>query len=72
MEKSEFMTVLRSVNMASDAELEAMLDKPVRDTDFDSLDFEILRTALEKKIGRDVPENVWQDARTLRALMEAV
>lgn len=72
MDQDSFLTVLRSVNMASDEEMLAMLDEPVRDTEFDSLDFEILRTALEKKLGREIDDQIWQDAATLRALMEAL
>ncbi len=72
MDQDSFIAVLRTVNMASDKELISMLDEPIRETEFDSLDFEIFRTALEKKLGHEIDEQLWQDAATLRALMEAV
>jgi len=72
MEKAAFISVVQSVNMATAEEIDAILDRPVRESEFDSLDFEILRTALEKRLGHGIDEDAWQAASTLRALMESI
>jgi len=72
MKKGEFMRALRSVNMATEAQLEAMLDRHIGDTELDSLDIEILRTVLERQLGNPISEKTWQSVTSLRALMEAI
>ena len=72
MKKGEFMRALRSVNMASEEQLEALLDQHIGDSEFDSLDIEILRTVLERQLGNPISEKTWQSVTSLRALMEKI
>jgi len=72
MREQEFVDVILTVSMASREEAATLLDKPVLDIGYDSLDFELLRTALEKRIGIPIDDQLWQSAPTMRHLMERI
>lgn len=50
----------------------AMLDVPVEDLPLDSLDLEVLRTTLEKRLTHAIDEQLWQSAPTLKSLWEGI
>lgn len=46
-----------------------LLDVPIEETGIDSLDLVVLRTALEKERGSEIPSDVWENAPTFRNLI---
>lgn len=69
MKQETFIEAMLSV-CASPKKAEELLDVPVEDLSLDSFDLEILRTTLEKRLTRQIDEKLWQQAPTLRNLME--
>lgn len=69
MNQEAFIDTMLSV-CASRKEAEEMLNTPVEDLSLDSLDLEILRTTLEKRLTHSIDEHLWQSAPTLKSLME--
>ena len=72
MRESDFIDTILSVSMTTREEAAAMLDRPVQEAGYDSLDFELLRTALEKRLGKPISDSLWQEASTMRHLMERI
>lgn len=70
MRQEDFIDVILSVCMATREEAAYMLDRPVRELNLDSLDFELLRTALEKRLSHPIDDTLWEQAPNLRHLME--
>lgn len=72
MRQEEFIDVMLSVCMATREEAVVMLDRPARELSLDSLDFELLRTALEKRLNRSIDDVLWEKSPNLRHLMESL
>lgn len=69
MDERDFLAIVNGVRRI---EAPSELDMPVRDTVLDSLDLAALRSALEVRLGRPIPDDVWQGSATLRQLLDAL
>jgi len=69
MDERDFLAIVNGVRRI---EAPSELDMPVRDTVLDSLDLAALRSALEVRLDRPIPDDVWQGSATLRQLLDAL
>jgi acyl carrier protein len=71
MRTEDFLEAMLSI-CPSIEEAAQKLDQPVETLNIDSFDLEVLRTTLEKKLGRRVDDKLWLTAPTFRVLMEGL
>jgi len=69
MTKDEFCAIVKRVNTQFEP---SWLSQPVEDTVLDSLELMELRSALETKLGRPIPDSQWFDSRTLDDLLRGI
>lgn len=72
MTEDDLIAAILSVSLFSEAEARALIDRPIETSGLDSLDFEMLRAALEKRLGRAIDDAVWQESGSLRELLAAL
>jgi acyl carrier protein len=69
MTEDEFCAIVKKVNAQFDP---SWLSQAVEDTVLDSLELMELRSALETRLGRAIPDSQWFDSKTLEDLLRGI